>query len=287
MIKNKLIFNFFYVLSFVFLLFYSCNKHLYNFSYKHDNQDRTYVLYKPVNLPENAPLVFVLHSYGRYAKDHMQSLQLDSIAEINKFAVCYPQGTLDVNTGAPYWTGGLASTDIDDVGYLTGLAKYLQTTYNFDPSRTFVCGISNGGFMSYALASESPDVFKAMASVTGTMTGHLWDNRNSISSPIPVLQISGTSDNVVPIDGSMSTEYGWGGAPHMDDIVDYWRKFNECGEVDTLSISSNIHAYHYKKGLNDNEVWYYKLEGFGHDLPTLDNSDLNSNELIWKFFSKF
>ena len=287
MIKNKLTFKFLYVFAFVILLFYSCKKRLYNSIYNHDNLDRTYVLYKPVNLPENAPLVFVLHSYGRYAKDHMQSLQLDSIAEINKFMVCYPQGTLDVNTGKPYWNGGLASNTIDDVGYLTGLAKYLQTKYNLDPNRTFACGISTGGFMSYTLACESPDVFKAIASVTGTMSGHTWDNRNSTAHPIPVLQISGMTDKVVPIDGSMSTEYGWGGAPHMDIIMNYWREFNECSQVDTLSISSNIYAYHYKKGLNDNEVWYYKLEGFGHDLPTLDNSGLNSNELIWKFFSKF
>ena len=287
MIKDKLIIKFIYVFTFVILLLYSCKKRLYNSIFNHDNLDRTYVLYKPVNLPENAPLVFVLHSYGRYAKDHMQSLQFDNIAEINKFAVCYPQGTLDVNTGEPYWTGGLASTTIDDVGYLTGLAKFLQTKYNLDPNRTFVCGISNGGFMSYTLACESPDVFKAIASVTGTMTGHIWDNRNLTSHPIPVLQISGMADKVVPIDGSMSTEYGWGGAPHMDTIMNYWGEFNQCSQIDTISISSNINAYHYKKGIEDNEVWYYKLEGFDHDLPTLGNSGLNSNELIWKFFSKY
>lgn len=287
MIKDKLIIKFIYVFTFVILLLYSCKKRLYNSIFNHDNLDRTYVLYKPVNLPENAPLVFVLHSYGRYAKDHMQSLQFDSIAEINKFAVCYPQGTLDVNTGEPYWTGGLASTTIDDVGYLTDLAKFLQTKYNLDPNRTFVCGISNGGFMSYTLACESPDVFKAIASVTGTMTGHIWDNRNLTSHPIPVLQISGMADKVVPIDGSMSTEYGWGGAPHMDTIMNYWGEFNQCSQIDTISISSNINAYHYKKGIEDNEVWYYKLEGFDHDLPTLGNSGLNSNELIWKFFSKY
>ena len=132
MIKDKLIIKFIYVFTFVILLLYSCKKRLYNSIFNHDNLDRTYVLYKPVNLPENAPLVFVLHSYGRYAKDHMQSLQFDNIAEINKFAVCYPQGTLDVNTGEPYWTVGLASTTIDDVGYLTDLAKFYLENSAFE-----------------------------------------------------------------------------------------------------------------------------------------------------------
>ena len=229
----------------------------------------------------------MLHSYGRYAKNHKESLELDSIAEANKFVVCYPQGTLDVNTGEPYWTGGLANTTIDDVGYLTELAKHLQNNYSLDVNRTFVCGISNGGFMSYTLACESPDVFRAMASVTGTMTDYIWDNRSSISHPIPVLQISGTLDEVVPIDGSMTTEYGRGGAPHMDTIMNYWKDFNKCSQTDTLLISKNIDAYHYKKGVKGNEVWYYKLNGFGHDLPTLENSDIEANELIWEFFSKY
>ncbi|MBJ2175733.1 prolyl oligopeptidase family serine peptidase [Aureibaculum sp. A20] len=271
----------------VSLLMSSCTNTVKDSTFYHDNLERTYVLYKPINVPENAPLVFVLHSYGRYANEHMQSLQLNSLAETNKFVVCYPQGTLDVNTGKPYWTGGLSNSSIDDVGYLTELAKYLQTKYNLDSNRTFVCGISNGGFMSYALACESPDVFKAMASVTGTMTGHLWKNRNAIKLPIPILQISGMKDDVVPIDGSMSIEYGWGGAPHMDSIMNYWSRFNQCKETDTLFISKVINAYHYKNGIHGNEVWYYKLNNFGHDLPTLDNSGLASNELIWDFFSKY
>ena len=269
------------------LLYYSCSSRLYTSTFHHNEIDREYVLYTPDNLPDNAPLIFVLHSYGRYARDHMNSLQLDSLAEVHKFAVCYPQGTLDVNTGQPYWSGGLGSKSFDDVGYLTALAKQLQTTYNLDADRTFVCGISNGGFMSYTLAAEAPDVFKAAASVTGTMTELVWNNRKTIPQPIPVLQISGVKDEVVPIDGSMSTEYGWGGAPHMDTVMEYWGAFNQCTEIDTLSISENIDAYHYKTCINDNEVWYYKLKEFGHDLPSLENSGMNANELIWEFFSKY
>ncbi len=265
----------------------SCNDHTHNANFRHDDKDRTYVLYTPEGLPENAPLVFVLHSYGRYAKDHLQSLQLNDVADSNKFVVCYPQGTLDVNTGSPYWNARLKNSTIDDVGFLTALAKHLQTEYHLDPNRTFVCGISNGGFMSYTLACESPDVFKAIASVTGTMSGYTWNHRGSTTLPSPVLQISGMTDEVVPIDGSMSTEHGWGGAPHMDIVMNYWKGFNKCTITDTLSTSSNIHAYHYKNGIHRNEVWYYKIEDFGHDLPTIDNSGLDSGKLIWEFFSKF
>ncbi|CDF77718.1 probable feruloyl esterase (CE1) [Formosa agariphila KMM 3901] len=275
----------FYTVILVVLLLCACKKNNIKNTFRHDNLERTYVLYKPDNLSKNAPLVFVLHSYGRYAKDYKQSLRLDSLASLNNFMVCYPQGTLDSNTGKPYWNCDLQASTIDDTGYITELAKHLQTKYELNPKRTFVCGISNGGFMSYTLACESPKVFKAIASIGGTMSGATWKNREAHAFPISILQISGTQDKAVPIDGSMSTAYGWGGAPAMDTIIEYWSKLNRCTEKDSRSYP-NIEAHHYKKGINNNQVWYYKLDGFGHDLPTKANSGLASDVLIWDFFSK-
>ncbi|MEC3907036.1 PHB depolymerase family esterase [Tamlana sp. 2201CG12-4] len=266
------------------LFIYSCNPPIRSSSFIHNNIQREYVLYKPSNLPNNAPLVLVLHSYGRYAINHMESLQLNEVADTNMFAVYYPQGTLDENTGSPYWNARLHESNFDDVGFLTELAKHLQTKYNLDPIKTFVCGISNGGFMSYTLACESPKTFKAIASVTGTMSGYTWNHRNSTSLPVPVLQISGIDDQIVPIDGSMSTEYGWGGAPHMDTVMNYWKDFNQCKTIDTLFILPNVYGYHFKNGINENQVWYYKIADFGHDLPSIRNSGLNTAELIWDFF---
>ena len=73
----------------------------------------------------------------------------------------------------------------------------------------------------------------------------------------------------------------------MDLVMNFWSTFNQCTKIDTLTISNTIDAYHYKTCINDNEVWYYKLKEFGHDLPTLENSGINANELIWEFFSKY
>ena len=100
-------------------------------------------------------------------------------------------------------------TNVDDIGFLSSLANFLQSEYNLDPNKTFSCGMSNGGYMSWTLACNAPEVFKAIASVTGTMSGNDWAECNP-SSFIPVMQISGTSDNIVPIDGNEEEE--WGGA---------------------------------------------------------------------------
>ena len=66
--------------------------------------------------------------------------------------------------------------------------------------------------MSYTLVAERPRVFKAAASVIGTMSGHTWRHREKIR-PVPIQQISGLDDEIIPYDGSMSPAGGWGGAP--------------------------------------------------------------------------
>ena len=86
---------------------------------------------------------------------------------------------------------------MDDIGFLSELAGHLQVEYDLNPDHTFVCGMSNGGFMSYTLACDRPDVFKAIASVTGTMSGFDWNNCDP-DEPVPVLQIAGADDNIVP-----------------------------------------------------------------------------------------
>ena len=100
-------------------------------------------------------------------------------------------------------------TSVDDTGFLTNLAFKLHQDFNLNPEKTFSCGMSNGGYMSWSLACNAPETFKAIASVTGTMSGPDWEECNP-NELIPVMQISGTNDNVVPMDGSMEyIDEGW------------------------------------------------------------------------------
>ena len=43
----------------------------------------------------------------------------------------------------------------------------------------------------------------------------------------------GTNDLVVPMDGSMSAAGGWGGAPKIQDIMNYWADINECSKSES------------------------------------------------------
>ncbi len=257
-------------------------------------KNRKYILYKPGNLPVNAPLVFVLHGLGGKADGIMNYSGMNNRADANKFVVCYPWGR-DNGEGKNYWDARLDSGDsAGDINYLAELANYLQIQHELDPRRTFVCGHSNGGFMSYTLACEASDVFRAIASVAGTMSGYTWKNRDRASAT-PILQIHGVDDSAVPLDGSMSSAGGWGGAPAMGIIIDFWADLNNCTMTDTAQISSRTTAYYHTGGVNGNEVWYYQVNNHGHAWPgstvqmlgEKDYSGINSCKVIWEFFSKF
>lgn len=251
--------------------------------FMHNNVKRKYLLHVPQSLPDNSPLVFVLHGYRGDARYYVDPV-MTRLADDNGFTVCYPQGA-DDRDGIPHWNARLKISETDDIGFLSALASDLQKKHSLNKSRTFVCGISNGGFMSYALVAEKPDVFKAAASVIGTMSGHTWEHRETIR-PVPILQISGLDDEIVPYNGSMSKRGGWGGAPDQGAMMEFWRKLNKTSTEEVIQLSNQTTAHHYKDGVNANEVWHYKIKNFGHKVPGNRELGTGAADVIWKFFSK-
>jgi len=269
------------IVSMLVLVCSACTSAVENIS-----SERTHILYKPDNLPSNAPLVLALHGYGSNGTILQWYSGMNEAADTHSFAVAYPHGTPD-RGGTRHWNANLNISSTDDVHYLSELAKDLQVEHQLDPGRTFVFGMSNGGYMSYTLACEAYDVFRGIASVTGTMSGYDWNNCDP-PEPVPVLHIHGVNDRVVPIDGSMSAGGGWGGAPHVDEVVSFWADLNRTTTIDSVFLAPSTYAFYYRNGQNGNEVWYHRIDDWGHEWPgPQDQTGTIASEVIWDFFSKF
>tara|TARA_B110000285_G_scaffold234386_1_gene311159 strand:+ start:534 stop:944 length:411 start_codon:yes stop_codon:yes gene_type:complete len=129
------------------------------------------------------------------------------LAKERGFALYYPEGIKD-NTLKLHWNAGLTLSDIADVGFPIELVLYLQKTYSLSLSKTFTSGYSNWGFMSYELIVKKPEIFKAVASISETMSLETWNNR-FLAQATPILQLSGKLDQIVPVNGLMGL-YGGG-----------------------------------------------------------------------------
>lgn len=229
-----------------------------------------FLIYKPADLPANAPLVFVLHGGGENNITYY-NWGFKGIADTAKFLLCYPQGK---NNG---WD--LEDRNTTDVQALKSLAKALQDKYNLSEARTFSCGFSAGACMSYLLAMDANDVFKAIACLSGKISEKVWSSKPS-STRVPCFTIHGTADDIVPINGG-----GYDKAPSTQEIVDYFAKSNKCTLSETRSLSAKTTGYIYLNQAHTKEVRYYRIDDLGHLWPSLTNiAGFNPCAEIWSFF---
>ena len=175
-----------------------------------DGLERTYRLYLPEGVPDDAPLVFVLHGYG--GNFNLDRYGMNEAADRHGFAVCYPQGVKD-GRGKTCWNVGYpfqADMTVDDVSFLCELAGLLQDKYGLSRKNTFCTGMSNGGEMCYLLAYSRPDVFAAVAPVSGLTLEWMYRDCDT-PAPIPLFEIHGTEDRTSAWEGDLENRAA--GAP--------------------------------------------------------------------------
>lgn len=254
---------------------------------------RDYRLYVPAiyNGSTLVPLVLNLHGYTSNNQQQEFYGDFRPIADTANFLVVHPNGTMDPN-GNRFWNTFNSGSAVDDVAFLSALIDTLQATYNIDPNRIYSTGMSNGGFMSYTLACELNDRIAAIASVTGSMTAANLAACQP-ARPVPVMEIHGTADNVVPYNGANTLV-------SIPTLVAAWVAFNHTNPtpvvtpVPNTSTTDGATAEHYLYGGGDNgsTVEHYKIIGGGHTWPGafpigVTNQDFSASREIWRFFSQY
>jgi polyhydroxybutyrate depolymerase len=241
----------------------------------------------------------VLHGAGTNGKIMEGFSGMSEQADKSGFIACYPNGTgLD-----PFLTWNAGSFPVaapgakkpDDIGYIRKVLDDVATVANVDAKRVYVVGMSNGGMMAYRCGAEMSDRFAAMASVTGTIVTEKWEPKH----PMPVLEIHGTKDGLVPFEGTMKGKMLK--FPAIEDVVQTCAKQNGCEEkpVVTQVMPSRddmkIQKRDFGKGKNGAEVVMYVLEGGGHVWPGRripgilgrNTFNLDACETIWEFVSRY
>jgi polyhydroxybutyrate depolymerase len=288
----------FFILIMVCLWLASCNNlpvknTLIKQTIEVDGKNREYILYLPGKLPLKSPLLIAIHGYTDNDSSFMQHTSLNKIANENGFAVCYPQGLRD-SSGKTFWQVGYSfhrNEKVDDVRFLSYLTSNLQKQYGFDPDRTFVTGMSNGGDMCILLACKRPELFKAVAAVSGCMMQVNYDSCAS-AIPIPVMMINGTADSITWWNGDLNDRQHYGPYLQVRSTFNFFVRKNGCTEKTTDTIpdihpndKSFIIVEKHSGGVNNNKVWLYTVVNGGHDwIGKTGNMDVQASEEIWKFF---
>lgn len=267
-----------------------------NGSFVHGGITRTYSYYVPASytVGQAAPLVLNLHGYTSSGTAQALYTNFMPIADTAGFIIVHPNGTNDPFTQQPFWNFGIAGATVDDFSFLQALLDTIASNYTINLNRVYCTGMSNGGFMSFAMACET-DRFAAIASVTGSMSIPMYNACNP-ANPIPAMAIHGTTDATVAYTGSSTSK-------SIPDVVAFWVTENNCNLTPTITqipntnTADNCTAEHhlYSGGTNGNTVEHYKIIDGGHTWPggTINtgsgntNRDFNASKEIWRFFSQY
>ncbi len=270
-----------------------------------DGEDREYYVHVPTGYDGSSPvpLVLALHGGGGKATKMDKLTGFGKVSDAEGFIVVYPQGK------NKRWNDGrkikrlIKKKDMNDIRFLGDVVKKMKTDYNIDETRIYSTGISNGGFMSYRLASENPDTYAAVAGVASQVTENLRDEHPPTTA-IPVMMILGDKDPLVPYGGGDVKVLGMkrGRVISAGDSVKLWVDNNGCDATPTTTYyddsdpddGTTVCRDEYSSD-NNADVVLLTVEGGGHCWPGgwqylgekiigKTNRDINASEVIWDFF---
>jgi polyhydroxybutyrate depolymerase len=256
----------------------------------HDGITRDFVYYTPSSWTgsESLPLLIVLHGVTQTGSGLMNITGFNDIAETNNFIVCYPDGISNA------WNANMnvSLSQADDIGFIEELSVLLQTSLNTDPNRQYLCGISNGGFMTHKMACESSQCYAAIATVSASMSDTVEQNCNPAFAP-NILHIHGTADPVVSYFGSPITGIS------VDQLMEKWRGYHTCDLTPVFSSmpNPNLLDFSYPEkytyaNCSQGSLELIKVVGGGHQWPGIPtvlggvgniNMDFYSPQIIWDF----
>ncbi len=250
---------------------------------------RSYVLHIPrsyLNTTAHA-LILNFHGHGSSASQQEYRTGFSTLADTYDVIVAYPQGAVGPDHHTGWDTGPRRNPGTDDVLFVSDLLRHLQSTWCINPHRIYAVGFSNGGGMTNVLACKLAGRIAAFASVAGaypTVPGGCHPDR-----PVPLIELHGTADSVVPYGGSLLKGY-----PPVIFWLMQWAQRDGCAADPVVFFREDNVIGEKWTGCRDHvAIVHYQIGGMGHAWPhqivirSRDHvTSLNPTNLIWTFLQK-
>ena len=131
------------------------------------------IVYVPAGVGSDAPapLLMVLHGANTTAEQMRAFGLFDPLARREGFAVMYPDhetdGALELHPLQSWrmWDPLEMQRGAGDAGALAALTQQVLATWNIDPQRVYVVGVSAGGWMTSIMGAAYPDLYAAIGIV--------------------------------------------------------------------------------------------------------------------------
>ncbi len=265
---------------------------------------RRYFMHIPAHVQDPAPVVLAFHGGGGSPQHIQEQSMLNEKSDREGFIAVYPEGTGPRIRGQVIGTWnagrccGKAMEDArDDVAYTRDIIESVAEKAPIDRRRIYATGHSNGALMAYRLACDMSEEIAAIAAVGA----HDAEIECNPTRKVPVIHFHGMNDESAMYNGGTCGKRagpGWS-CRSVPEYLAMWASRNECGATQHVT---------YQKGEAtcmeyDNckaSVVLCTIQNAGHTWPGGQyagnlgeeelgaiSPDINANDEMWKFFSRF
>ncbi len=277
--------------------------------FKVGQEDRSYLINLPPAPSASAkprPTVIALHAAAQTSEGLKDYLGMESAAAREGYVTVYPQGIGRVwNDGRPAAMRLKAVlTPGDDVPFLVALVQRLVEQGIADPTRIYLLGISNGGFMVERMACEFPALFAAYAVAMATAPANYREECHP-AQPVSIMFVHGTADGVIAWNGFWTPLGATLSAP---DTAALFARIDECTGSENSDLpdiepldATTVSVRRWSGCAGGSEVALYRVERGGHQSPArtetkpglatpflgLRNRDIDMGEEALAFFARY
>jgi polyhydroxybutyrate depolymerase len=209
------------------------------------------------------PLVIALHFASGTGALMEQATRLTPEARREGFAVAYPTASAD-----NFWAGP------DEVGAVMRTLQAVTRVACIDQRRVYLVGISNGGGMASVLGCQVARRFAAMV-LFAPAVGDIGDCHPA--RPVPLLEIHGTSDPIVPYAAGAS-------------FVRAWARLDGCGATPRSSAPRPRFTRLRWPGCRGGAaVEHLRFQGGRHIelLPQMRAAGVDPASTAWRFLARY
>lgn len=252
------------------------------------------------------PLIVCLHGGGAQPSAVRFESRFDDLMEENgEFMVAYPRGTTNAFGSNYYWNDGRffddgSSPTADDVGFINAVVDHVAADYDVDLSHVYLCGYSNGGYMTVRMMQQSNAKFAAFS----PLCGHRLPTYNQAVSlgppnrPCPMIQFSGVDDLYVKFLGGLPLIDPVHITPSLPSVATTrtaWQTQNDVPTTTTYTqqLGDALYQQYGDRG-DPGEYAIWITDNAGHnwpggnieDIPSLgsQNTDIWAAKEMWRFF---
>jgi polyhydroxybutyrate depolymerase len=218
-----------------------------------DGVTRTFIAHVPRDSASGRlPLVIAFPGRGESAEQMENYSDLDSLDAV----VLYAQG-LPGAGGESSWEGTpFVPKTRNDLAFVSALIGWASRSACVDVHRITLAGKSDGGGFA-DLAACDPDIPVAVLLADSAA---FYDQRPRCEPrhPVTVLNLAGTADSVIPIDGDSAR-----GLRSERAVSDEWAHLDECAARENTVTGAFIRVV-WTECADGTSVTQYRLDGDGH-----------------------